>query len=155
MNKIPIKDTILVSIQALLFVLFVFWEAWSLGGLPRWGRFMGMSVTIMGCFIIILAMVQLNQNLSPFPTPKVQSQLVTKGLYRYVRHPIYTGILLVMIGYGFFSAQISRLLIAGITYILFYVKSDYEEKLLLQKFPEYVSYMKRTGKIWPIRSVSI
>jgi protein-S-isoprenylcysteine O-methyltransferase Ste14 len=98
---------------------------------------------------LILALLQLNRNLSPFPTPKQNGQLVTNGLYHWMRHPIYTGILLVSYGYAIYSSSWLRLIVACVLLILFYLKSSYEEKLLSKKFSDYTAYQKRTARFFP------
>ena len=150
LTNIKGRDISLVLIQAVLFSVFVIWN-WSVTfDYGSWLKSVGLVVSILGASIVIIAILQLNENLSPFPTPKVNGQLITHGLYKYVRHPIYSGIIITMIGFSLFTTSLSRLIITLVTYVFFYIKADYEEKLLANKFPEYPSYKKRTGKIWPI-----
>ena len=149
MAKIKSKDIYLVTIQGILFVVYLFWNPWEIEWPMFWIHLAGIILGTMGLIIILVSILQLSENLSPFPTPKTNSQLVTTGLYKFVRHPIYSGIILAMVGYGLFSSSVSRLIVAIITYIFFYIKSEYEEKLLSQKFPRYTAYKERTGRIWP------
>lgn len=97
----------------------------------------------------MVALFNLDKSLTPFPTPKSNSELITSGLYKYVRHPIYTGILLTVFGYGFYSESVSRLTISVLLLILFYFKTNYEEQKLSQKYPEYGAYKARTGRFIP------
>ena len=79
-------------------------------------------------------------NFSIYPEIKPQANLITKGPYQYVRHPMYSSLVIMMIGVAFFNGHWINFL--GIALVLFAVinKAYVEEKLLLIKFPEYHSY---------------
>lgn len=109
----------------------------------------GLLIAVFGGIIIILALLQLNKNLSPFPTPKNNTTLLQNGLYKYRRHPIYTGIILLFTGYSVFQNSFYKLGISLLLVILFYFKSNYEEQRLEQKFPDYKLYKNKTGKFFP------
>jgi protein-S-isoprenylcysteine O-methyltransferase Ste14 len=109
----------------------------------------GLLIAVFGGMIIILALLQLNKNLSPFPTPKEDATLLQNGLYKYMRHPIYTGIILFLAGYGVYQNSLYKLLILLLLVILFYLKSNYEEQRLEQKFPDYKLYRNKTGRFFP------
>lgn len=109
----------------------------------------GLWIAILGGLIIILALLQLNKNLSPFPTPKDKSVLLQNGLYKYMRHPIYTGIILLFSGYSVYQNSVYKLFISLILVILFYLKSNYEEQRLEQKFSDYKRYRSKTGRFFP------
>lgn len=143
------KDYKLVGLQMLLFILYVFDPkilSLEFPALIKTGAFI---VSLLGVVILILAMLQLSKNLSPFPSPKTNSELVQSGLYKYVRHPIYTGILISSFSFALATASGYRILISILLYILFIVKSEYEEKLLMQRYKEYETYKKRTGRFFP------
>jgi protein-S-isoprenylcysteine O-methyltransferase Ste14 len=110
---------------------------------------MGLTIAVFGGIIITLALLQLNKNLSPFPTPKECSSLLQNGLYKYSRHPIYSGIILLFLGYSLYQNSGYKLLISLLLVILFYFKSNYEEQRLEQKFPDYKHYRSKTGRFFP------
>jgi len=144
------KDYFFVGIQFLLFLLYLIDLEFIKFSLPYIFRIIGLILTISGLIVLILALLQLNKNLSPFPTPKTNSELVQSGLYKYIRHPIYTGILLNFFGYSLYSGSLFRLSITILLYILFLYKSNYEEKMLSRQFEEYSSYKKKTGRFFPV-----
>jgi protein-S-isoprenylcysteine O-methyltransferase Ste14 len=109
----------------------------------------GLVIAFFGGIIITLALLQLNKNLSPFPTPKDSASLLQNGLYKYMRHPIYTGIILLFSGYSVYQNSVYKLLISVFLVILFYLKSNYEEQRLEQKFPNYQRYKDKTGRFFP------
>jgi protein-S-isoprenylcysteine O-methyltransferase Ste14 len=142
------KDYLFVSIQFILFFCFIFDFGWPMNfSLPM--QNIGLFIAVFGGIIITLALLQLNKNLSPFPTPKESASLLQNGLYKYMRHPIYTGIIVLFSGYSVFQNSVYKLLISGLLVILFYFKSNYEEQRLSQKFPDYKGYKDKTGRFFP------
>lgn len=144
-----IKDIVYVGVQFLFFGAYLlkirFWEF-------RLPGFLTAICLVLACFgiaIALLAVLQLNTSLSPFPTPRKGSQLINTGLYKFVRHPIYTGILLTLFGYGMYTASAYKLIITLVLLLIFYFKSNYEEKRLLETFPDYREYQKTTGRFLP------
>lgn len=142
------KDYWLVGIQFFLFLLFLFPTNYHLE-IPVFLQIPSLILAIVGFIIVLVALFNLDKALTAFPTPKNNSELITSGLYKYVRHPIYTGILLTFFGYSIYSTSISRLIISVLLMILFYFKTNYEEQKLSQKYPEYGAYKARTGRFIP------
>jgi len=146
---LSIKDYILVLLQAVLFVLFLFYFNWLDVKLPEWIQNVALGFSGVGLVITIVALLQLNKNLSPFPTPKSNSALIKNGLYKYIRHPIYTGLLLMFFGYAVYSESFYRLVVASLLLILFHIKSRYEEQKLKEHFVEYEAYQTNSGRFFP------
>ena len=143
------KDYILVGFQVVLFFLYIFdLQIWNVV-IPEWLRQTGLILAIFGVLLFLIAMLQLNKNLSPFPSPKSGSELVRSGLYKFIRHPIYTGILIAFIGFALFSESIYKIMITFGLYLLFLLKTEYEEHRLQEKFSEYDRYKKVTGRFLP------
>lgn len=149
-RNLTTKDIVFVGAQLLLFVLFI--------GLPALYRFnfsdhiriVGAILAVVGVLVCLASIYQLRSSLTPFPSPTPTSRLIQTGLYKYVRHPIYSGILMTMIGYGVFTGSFSRLLVALATLVLFYFKSGFEETLLLKRYPEYHLYRKNSWRFFPL-----
>lgn len=147
------KAQMLVIIQFILFVMiggsFILLPATT----PLLLRGVGASLVIFGLGIGLMAIREhkvVNQG-SPnaVPTPQDSAQLVTSGLYSRIRHPIYTGVLLVGFGIGLVHGQVITLLAALALFALLTYKSMYEEELLQGHYPEYADYMRRTGRFIP------
>lgn len=148
MKNLSVKDYFFVGIQAVLFVFYI-WPPKSIPfELNDNFKVIFLVVACLGLLKVIIALMQLNKHLSPFPTPKSGSVLIQTGVYKSVRHPIYSGIIISAIGYGLFSLDFTRLAIALLLWVLFYFKSNYEEKLLVNQFPEYSDYLSRTNKFF-------
>lgn len=143
------KDYLFVGIQMLLFIAYVLPLGWVFFALPASIRQLALCISMLGFGTVILAILQLNTNLTPFPSPKTNSTLIKTGLYKYVRHPIYTGIVFFTGGLGVYFENLWKTIIAVALLLLFYFKSVYEENLLLNKFAEYEQYKKHTGRFLP------
>ncbi len=147
--KLQTQDFIYVGIQFLLFALYVFNVDIVAFKLTNEVRFVGLFIAVVGIIVLGVALLQLNKNLSPFPTPVADSHLLQNGIYGLVRHPIYSGILFIVFGYGLYQESAYKLLISFLLLLLFFVKSEYEEKKLTEKFTEYKSYRKIIGRFLP------
>ena len=143
------KDIAYVGLQFTLFLSFLLDYSLLRFRLPVWTDHLLLPLILIGAGVVILALLQLKTNLSIFPTPLKGSNLITHGLFKYTRHPIYSGILLSAFSLALYLGSSYKLIIAFLLLLLFYFKSSYEEKLLLQKFPKYHEYMKRTGRFLP------
>jgi protein-S-isoprenylcysteine O-methyltransferase Ste14 len=116
--------------------------------------YLGFGLILAGGILIARAIYQHKQvnNANPdiYPDPSKGRALVMSGVYAYVRHPIYTGVLIVALGAALAHGSLYGFLIVLALAILFTVKSMYEERLLRQQYPEYQDYQKRTGRFLPL-----
>ena len=143
------KSIYYVAVQFFLFGLFAFIPPLLRWSFPFLFHVGGYLLMIMGVLILFMAFYNLGSNLSPFPRPKANAKLVTRGIYRYIRHPIYTAILFGAFGVFLVSGALSQLLIYVLLCILFWYKSGYEEELLVKKFPDYEEYKSTSGRFFP------
>jgi protein-S-isoprenylcysteine O-methyltransferase Ste14 len=83
------------------------------------------------------------------PKPKPDGELVVDGVYAFVRHPIYLGIMLVAFGWSVAMDSLYALIVALI-YVVFYdLKSRREEAWLREQFPDYRVYAAHTKRFVP------
>jgi len=143
------KDYSYVGMQLVLFVLYCIPITLITIEIPTWLGYTGIFVGLAGVLLGVLALLQINVKLSPFPTPVATGRLLTTGAYAVARHPIYTAILAATFGYGLFTESLFKLLLCLALLILFYFKAAYEEQLLTLKYPEYEKYKSKTGKFLP------
>ena len=144
----PIKDFVFVFIQFLLIALIFFLPS-KPEALGQVFRYYGLFFVFFGFVYCVVALLQLNKNLSPFPTPKIDGVLITTGLYSIVRHPIYLGLIIFFVGYSVYVASPIKLGLSVLLAILFEFKASYEEGLLEEKYKDYGEYKVHTGKIFP------
>ncbi|MEH6704462.1 MAG: isoprenylcysteine carboxylmethyltransferase family protein [Galbibacter orientalis] len=140
------KDYLYVAIQIILFIAYILPIRLETLNLPEWLRYSGLVVLGLGAVLGLIALLQLNTKLSPFPTPVTKSRLLTNGAFAIARHPIYTALISSGLGYALYRESLYKMLIIVILSILFYFKSRYEERLLSQKFPEYKQYQNKTRR---------
>ncbi|OYW80191.1 MAG: hypothetical protein B7Z19_03505 [Polynucleobacter sp. 32-46-5] len=109
----------------------------------------GISIGLLSILVMLIAVINLGKNLTPLPCPKDNAQLVQSGLYRYVRHPIYFGVLLAALAWLLIFPSVYILLYAIALFILFDVKARREEVWLVERFPAYQDYQRRVKKLFP------
>ena len=102
--------------------------------------FMGILIIIIAFIIMLVAIKDLGRNLSPFPRPITNSKLVTKGIYRFARHPMYYS--LIFISFGFFITKLSiyYLCLSICLALIIKLKIVLEEQHLNNKFKNYLLY---------------
>ena len=83
------------------------------------------------------------------PDISSDAKLALKGPYKFIRHPMYTSVLGITICYILNDFSLLRFLVFVILLINFILKLDYEEKILLAKFPEYTDYKRLTKRLIP------
>jgi protein-S-isoprenylcysteine O-methyltransferase Ste14 len=97
------------------------------------------------------ARIYLGRNWSGYVTYKEDQTLVTSGPYRYVRHPIYTSMILMFIGTILYYGSLFVSIFLIILTIDFVLRTKKEEKIMIRLFGEkYMDYMKRTKRLIPL-----
>ena len=87
--------------------------------------------------------------LTIFPNPQIGFMLIEKGPYKFIRHPMYTALFLVVVPWVIGSYSNIRLVVLIIFIANQIVKLYYEEGLILRKHPEYFRYVSKTKRIIP------
>lgn len=109
----------------------------------------GPFICVAGLFVAIWARRTLAGNWSGNVTLKEDHQLIRTGPYRYVRHPIYTGILLMCIAPPIQFGWLHYWLGFAVICVGVWVKLRQEEGVMRQHFPEYADYRKQVKAIVP------
>jgi protein-S-isoprenylcysteine O-methyltransferase Ste14 len=122
--------------------------AWS-GSARVVTSFLGLALMGAGGLLALRGLVDLRHALTPLPYPRADSDLVDRGAYRLVRHPIYGGIVIGAFGWGLLSASPLALVLAIATLGFFDLKSRREEAWLLEHHRGYDAYRKRTRRLIP------
>jgi protein-S-isoprenylcysteine O-methyltransferase Ste14 len=105
---------------------------------------------MVGLAFALWARVTLGRNWSGVVTLKEGHELVERGPYRFVRHPIYTGILTMFFATALVQGHVAGFAGALLIFASFWIKLCREEKLMLQQFPErYAAYQQRAKRIVP------
>ncbi len=129
----------LVSVQYLLaFVLLFLNSSFTSNIVP-------LSIFIIGFIIGIYAIYnnKLN-NFNIIPEIKDGAELVTHGIYRYMRHPMYFSVALMMLGVIIFNLNTINIIIYLLLLLSLFLKANKEEKLWSKKTPDYKKYKQKT-----------
>jgi protein-S-isoprenylcysteine O-methyltransferase Ste14 len=115
---------------------------------PRLG-IAGVTLCALGVGLAIWARIYLGRNWGPPMSHKEQPELVTTGPYAFVRHPIYAGIILAILGSAVAETILWLIpLVVGGAYLFYSARS--EERRMVQEFPDkYPAYQKRTKMLVP------
>ena len=137
-------DLMLVFLQFFIIILhFIQWQF-----LPQkqiieaspFSYFLGILIIIIAFIIMLVSIKDLGRNLSPFPKPINSSSLVTTGIYRFTRHPMYYSLIFISIGVFIIKLSIYYLFLTISLTLIIKFKIALEEKYLMNKFKNYLLY---------------
>ena len=139
-----------VFVLAFLVIQTLFLDLFAISGQPAILQVIGTTIYFVGLGMAVIARVQLGRswvNMEDYQVLPKQS-LVASGVYRYIRHPIYTGDILLLFG---LELALNSWLVLGVFLPLFIVikQALAEENLLSQAIPAYKAYCSRTKRFIP------
>lgn len=163
-----LKSRLFVFGQFALLVLLIVWpeDSKGFGSLDLLFEFVAFLCFVGGLVLVIAAIRQLftfsipklsgstkEKNLKALrivmPKPMDDAKLITTGVFKTIRHPIYSGLILIGYGIGIGNGPIPQLLFAIGLHVVLRYKSQLEEKYLAEKFEEYSDYVSRTNRFFP------
>ena len=126
------------------------WMAWSSVVLPVWLRWTGVGIAALGGALLVWTLRTLGMNLTDTVVTRRAHTLVTRGPYRWIRHPFYLAALLVTVGNSLAAANWFLFAAGCVAFILMAGRSRIEERKLLERFGDsYRAYRERTGRFLP------
>ncbi|MBO9309089.1 MAG: isoprenylcysteine carboxylmethyltransferase family protein [Chloroflexi bacterium] len=138
----------LILLSALLLAPAIAPERWSAAAADL-ARPLGLGIGALGALIVALAARYLGRNLTIFPKPKADGYMTDRGVYRFVRHPMYCGVILCALGWSLWQTSGAALVISAILLVFFDRKAAQEERWLQARYPEYAAYRRRVKKFLP------
>jgi protein-S-isoprenylcysteine O-methyltransferase Ste14 len=115
-----------------------------------WLRWSGTAIAFIGIGFWIYAQATLDKYWSPQLQIQKEHKLVTAGLYKLIRHPLYSGMFVWAFGLAIFTANILFVFLAVLTITWLILRVPREEKMMIAQFgDEYVQYINKTGKFFP------
>ncbi len=137
-------DLMLVFLQFFIISLHFFqWEFFPQKQIiqaSQFSYFLGILIIINAFIIMLVSIKDLGRNLSPFPRPINNSDLVTTGIYRFMRHPMYYSLIFISIGVFIIKLSIYYLFLTISLALIIKFKIALEEKYLMNKFKNYLLY---------------
>jgi protein-S-isoprenylcysteine O-methyltransferase Ste14 len=116
-----------------------------------WMGWAAIAVTATGFAFTLWARFRLGSNWSGTISVKVDHELVRTGPYRWVRHPIYTGLIVALTGTALARDQWRGVAAVGMLWVSFTIKRLREEQFMRQTFgAQYLEYSRNTGAIFPL-----
>ena len=117
------------------------------GGWARWAAF---SLLALGLGVMVRGALDLGHSLTPETEPKADAQLVTRGIYEFVRHPIYLGLCLVLVSVPLLARNwLVAALVGTVSFAYFEGKARTEERKLRVRFPRYREYAALVPRLLP------
>ena len=124
--------------------------AWSSTPLPAGARWTGVALTIVTAMLLIWTLRSLGPNLTDTVVTRAAHTLVTRGPYRWVRHPFYDCMALFIVSISLMMANWFVAVGGILTFVLLAIRSRTEEDKLLERFGEpYRTYRAVTGRFLP------
>ena len=110
-------------------------------------RRLGWIVALAGAAVAVWGARALGRSLTPGTEPLPDAPLVTTGPYAHVRHPIYTGVVLVLAGYTLLWSNWTLALVVGVLARWYFDrKARVEEGWLVGRYPAYGAYMRHVRR---------
>jgi protein-S-isoprenylcysteine O-methyltransferase Ste14 len=137
------RSILLVLGQFGSIAVLLFGGGWSL---PWWAW----CLFVLGLLVFAWAALSLGRsNFTILPDPREGNTLSQVGIYRFLRHPMYTAVLLCGMGVTFGTPSVWRWLALGVCLVVLLVKVRYEEGLLTARHLDYQERMKGVARLLP------
>jgi protein-S-isoprenylcysteine O-methyltransferase Ste14 len=156
-RRVNTQETILLSLLFLaMFFLPLFysttnWLDFANYSLPNWAGWLGVILILLALAIFRQSHADLGLNWSPSLEIRKEHKLITNGIFRYIRHPMYASQWIWVIAQPLLLQNWLAGFLDLFVFIFFYtLRVRAEEKMMLETFgDEYREYMKKTGAIFP------
>jgi protein-S-isoprenylcysteine O-methyltransferase Ste14 len=109
----------------------------------------GRALLVISGVIALVGFLNLGRNLSPHPKPGPRTTLIQHGIYAWIRHPLYTSLMIGAFGWALLWQNASTLVAAIVLVMVLDAKARVEEHWLRQRFPTYPDYERRVRRFIP------
>ena len=126
------------------------WFAWAAVSVPEWARWIGVGGFALSVAWLIWMFVSLGPNLTDTVVTRRDAYFVERGPYRYVRNPMYSGILMMGASLGLALGSWLVPVAATVMFAVLARRTRIEEMYLIERFgDQYRNYMVRVGRFFP------
>ena len=140
------KGHLLVVIQFLCLAILIFYPGKDVNSTATT---IGTLIEFVAAILLASGLLNLKDSLKITPEPKLNGKFVSNGIYKYIRHPIYSGLILFAIAEVINKQSPIVIVACAILIIDLILKFKYEDRLLLGAYPEAAEYQKRVGALIP------
>ncbi len=140
----------LVAIQALLIVGIILTPTSDAWPLPSVAKTFSTVLTVVGAGLVVWAVLVFGRGVTPSPMPSKKATLQTRGPYRWIRHPMYTGVILWMAGLALARRNWLAVVLWLVLIGFFLAKIAWEERRLVETYPGYESYKDSVPALIPL-----
>ena len=141
---------LLLWFSPLIYLLNPRWMTWSKIGLPDGVRWLGVVIGVLCVLGIYWLFSSIGSGITPTSATRQRHALVTRGPYRWVRHPLYTVGSSMFVAFGMIADNWFVAVLGILAFIAMAIRTPKEEANLIEKFgDEYREYMKHTGRFLP------
>lgn len=140
----------IVALGVIAFLVAPRWLDFARAELPWAVRLMGAPVGLAGVALFAWMFRHLGLNVTSTSMPRDNATLITTGPYRWIRHPMYSAALILIVATTLLTASVMVALGGAVMFALLAARSRTEERRLVEKFGEaYRAYQARTGRFLP------
>ena len=141
---------LILWLSPLVYLINPTWMNWSKIGMPESLRWLGVGIGILCALGIYWLFSSIGSGITPTSATRKEHKLVTRGIYRWIRHPLYTIGSSFIVSFGMMADNWFITAFGILAFILMAVRTPKEEANLIEKFgDEYREYMKHTGRFLP------
>ena len=141
---------LILWLSPLVYLINPSWMNWSKIGMPESIRWLGVGIGFLCTFGIYWLFSSIGSGITPTSATRKEHKLVTRGIYRWIRHPLYTIGSSFIVSFGMMADNWFIAAFGILAFILMGVRTPKEEANLIEKFgDEYREYMKHTGRFLP------
>ncbi|MHA1940947.1 MAG: methyltransferase family protein [Candidatus Hodarchaeales archaeon] len=133
-----------------LYILYPDALIWPIIDIPVWINIFGLIFTAIGMVFELYTQISLGKQFSAYLHIRNDHKLIMTGPYKYIRHPMYTALTMVLFGLFLASSNVYVGLPLPIFVLVIGLRIGREEEVLIEKFGnDYITYMKTTGRFIP------
>lgn len=139
----------LVAVQAALIIGILLTPIGDDWPLPPVAAAFATALTWLGVALVVWAVLVFGRGVTPSPLPSGRARLRTRGPYRWIRHPMYTGVIMLMAGSALGRRNWIAVVLWVVLVVFFLTKMRWEERRLVKTYPGYGTYRETVPALVP------
>jgi protein-S-isoprenylcysteine O-methyltransferase Ste14 len=116
---------------------------------PTWFGPLSLMLMVLSVLMLLFAAIALRPALTASPIPRPAAPLIKSGIYKYIRHPMYSAVITIGAAIMFGNPTLLTMICWVALIIVLLNKAHFEDQLLLAKHPAAAAYQKTVGAFVP------